>query len=235
MGVSCVSGKCVCLNVNETACADGCVDLETTPTDCGSCGHACEIGGVCKTGMCGCTGNLMCGGPPTCTQTMGPGDPANCGACGKICDPTEFCTDGACVCRFPYKLCGGTCVDITSDPANCGACGTACPMNQLCLSPGIGMPGKCVKPMGAATCPSSYTACGARCVLTSFMNGDPADCGSCNNTCQRDEVCTMAGACAKYFASPSCNTCPCAACGVGHTCCMMGGVPLCVLGTTCGF
>jgi hypothetical protein len=45
----------------------------------------------------------------------------------------------------------------------------------------------------------------------------------------------VSGACTNYFTSPSCTTCPCAACGSGATCCAYPGPnsTACVSGTTC--
>jgi hypothetical protein len=163
---------------------------------------------------------------------MGAGDPQNCGACGTTCKDTQVCTNSVCVCRFPFAACGAGCADTETDPNNCGACGTVCPAGQHCISPGVGQPGKCQN----MACPAGYTDCGGgSCVSTAFMNGDPANCGACGNVCKKDEVCTMGGMCVKYFAPPGCKTCPCTACGDTHTCCAMGGVPLCVLGKVCGF
>jgi hypothetical protein len=67
------------------------------------------------------------------------------------------------------------------------------------------------------------------------MKGNPVHCGSCDDVCLVDEVCTTLGTCVKYFASPSCTACPCAACDGAHTCCPMGGEILCVAGSVCGF
>jgi hypothetical protein len=127
-------------------------------------------------------------------------------------------------------------VDTETDPANCGGCGVKCAQGQSCISPAVGMPGKCVTPSGTTPCPPTYTDCGGgSCVLTSFMNGDPLNCGACGKVCAVNEVCTMQGQCATYVASPACTGCPCAACAPGTTCCEMGGVPLCVTGSECGF
>jgi hypothetical protein len=47
-------------------------------------------------------------------------------------------------------------------------------------------------------------------------------------------VCAQ-GTCSAFFASESCTTCPCAACGTGTTCCDYPGTtePICVTGTVC--
>jgi hypothetical protein len=236
-GSSCSGQACVCQDPTKTACPTGCVDLETALSDCGACGHRCEIGAACTAGKCACAGDLECPSPkPVCTQTTGPGDPRNCGTCGTECQDTELCLDGKCACKAPLVACSGTCVDTGSDPANCGGCGTVCDSGKACVAPQVGAPGKCQQPPANMTCPQGYTDCGGgSCVLTGAFAGDPAHCGACGTVCAPDEVCTTAGACAAYFASPSCKACPCGACGADHRCCTMGGVPLCVLGDTCGF
>jgi hypothetical protein len=204
------------------------------PENCGSCGHLCDVGAACVGGTCMCAGNLHCTG--VCTQTSGAGDPGNCGACGSPCLDTQVCTGGTCTCRYPWTPCGATCVDTETDPQNCGACGTKCAMEEVCVSPKASMPGACMAQGATTPCPLNYKSCGTgSCVLLTSFLGDPANCGSCGNVCARDEVCTALGTCQKYFASPSCTQCPCEACGSGHTCCPMGGVPLCVAGAACGF
>jgi hypothetical protein len=153
-----------------------------------------------------------------------------------VCQDTQVCNDGACACRVPLVSCNGTCVDTESDPANCGACGTACLPTEVCVSPAVGTVGHCALAATAGMpCPANYTSCGSgSCVLTSAMMGDPAHCGGCDTVCAPDEVCTLKGVCVKYYASPSCITCPCDACGLTHRCCMMAGAPLCVAGAECG-
>jgi hypothetical protein len=66
---------------------------------------------------------------------------------------------------------------------------------------------------------------------------DPLNCGTCGNVCQTNELCVH-NTCQVYYPSPSCTTCPCAACGTEDTCCQTDIVPntpttLCVHGKTC--
>lgn len=66
------------------------------------------------------------------------------------------------------------------------------------------------------------------------LSRDPLHCGGCGNVCATDEVC-VGGACTQFFATPSCNTCPCTACGAGNSCCSYPGTTqaVCVSGATC--
>jgi hypothetical protein len=59
-------------------CSNNCVDLNSNPHNCGSCGKACIVGQLCVAKTCGCpTGtSLCCGGDLGCRQ---PGKcPKNC-------------------------------------------------------------------------------------------------------------------------------------------------------------
>ena len=95
----CVENSCMlnCLNGwdnCDTKTANGCeTNLENDPANCGACGTACQIGGVCTNGVCGCpVGQTNCNGSCKNLQT----DPANCGSCGTACPSGYFCTIGTC-------------------------------------------------------------------------------------------------------------------------------------------
>ncbi len=80
-----------------------CTDLDTSPSDCGGCGIACDprTADRCDGGHCVCGGERSpCAGTPE-----------------SIC-----CTAGADV----------GCVDVTSDPLHCGGCNHVCPAGQRC-------------------------------------------------------------------------------------------------------
>jgi hypothetical protein len=82
----------------QSLCTSGCVDLQTDPANCGSCGDACSSG-VCQQGVCasscakGLTSCPAVGGR-VCVDLQD--DQNNCGACGNACVATQ-CTNGACV------------------------------------------------------------------------------------------------------------------------------------------
>ncbi|WP_053230479.1 hypothetical protein [Sandaracinus amylolyticus] len=179
--------SCVC-GPGQSLCGDRCVDLASTPTDCGACGRACptpwtcERGecapppGVCRTpcgageacvdGVCVCAAGLTdCGN--ACVDLAR--DPSSCGACGEPCPAGASCEGGACVCPpSAPDTCDGACVDLTTDVAHCGACGTACPETARCAS-------------GACACPGALAlACDGACVDGAT---DPRHCGACGSGC----------------------------------------------------
>ena len=92
------SGSTAC-DVGQIPCDDVCINPDTDPDNCGTCGNACTGGDVCSSGSC----------KPTCqppTQACGAlcvdldSDPDHCGACGTSC-PSGLCQAGACVDALP--------------------------------------------------------------------------------------------------------------------------------------
>jgi hypothetical protein len=101
------------------------VDLQSSPQNCGTCGHQCGTGEVCTAGACAseCTSTQTdCSGACVNLQT----DVNNCGACGHACGTGHVCNGGTCACPTGMTACGGACVDLMTDFNNCGACGTKC-------------------------------------------------------------------------------------------------------------
>src|SRR5579872_4468311 len=81
---ACGDGGCIVCAVGEVMCSNGCTDLSSDVTNCGSCGTACAAGDVCDLGMCAisCAPDLApCRG--SCVDLAS--DVANCGACGGNC------------------------------------------------------------------------------------------------------------------------------------------------------
>src|SRR5215212_8852072 len=88
----CQNGQCVIGCINGTSlCGTRCVDMQTDPTNCGTCGTPCTGEGA---ATCGNTGRCVagacekdssdgevCGGACVDTQT----DPNHCGTCGNAC------------------------------------------------------------------------------------------------------------------------------------------------------
>ncbi len=154
----------------QTLCGAGCVDLQTSATNCGACGNACGTGQVCTAGRCGCpTGQLLCG--TTCVTATT--DRNNCGRCGNVCPAAQTCTAGACACATGQNLCGSACVNLQSDAANCGTCGTVCPTGSTCAS-------------GRCACPAGQTACGSTCIDLTSSN---TNCGACGRVCGTGTTC----------------------------------------------
>jgi hypothetical protein len=87
-----VSGACQC-NGNLVQCPDGCVDLSTSNTDCGSCGKSCK-NGTCTSGVCVCgQGLVIC--PDGCDNLST--SKQDCGACGHACANNQTCVSGQCL------------------------------------------------------------------------------------------------------------------------------------------
>lgn len=69
----------------------GCVNLATTATSCGACGHACPLGFTCAAAVCKCSGDASCnaGSAGVCAAS------GNC-SCGSLtCAPGERCLSNA--------------------------------------------------------------------------------------------------------------------------------------------
>lgn len=110
--------KCECTSIinmessllsSPTSCNDQCVDTNTDPKNCGSCGNACLTGQECNGGQCS-----------KCPAGQVPGTGTDAGKCVRDCGSgSNFCTNTGCT-------------NINSDHFNCGACGNSCPK----VSPG---------------------------------------------------------------------------------------------------
>jgi len=102
-------GDGICANGAHDCCVESgptslCTDLQSDPSHCDACGHACpgvaNGAPVCSGGACG----IVCNGgytacpssqPTACVDTNT--DPNNCGSCGNVCLSGEKCAAGACV------------------------------------------------------------------------------------------------------------------------------------------
>ena len=120
--LSCIAGLCEAASctgqTNGTGCGAGgtneccggtCVDSQTDPSNCGSCGAHCSGAETCAGGRCGFD---------TCTLAL-QGDPCHLPA-------SEEWDTGDC--------CGASCVDITTDSANCGGCNLPCATGTTCTN-----------------------------------------------------------------------------------------------------
>jgi hypothetical protein len=103
------------------ACTAGqCVNTQTDPANCGSCGFLCIGGATCTAGICGCPGGqTFCGS--ACVDLSS--DPANCGACGATC---ARCMTGGCApandtCATAIPLAAGVMVSGTTCHADVSA------------------------------------------------------------------------------------------------------------------
>jgi hypothetical protein len=191
----------------QTLCDSNCVDLQTDPNNCGSCGMSCDPSKVCTRGQC----VDICAASQTACPLGGAGDGgtsvfcvdlktdnANCGTCGKPCAPEQTCLSGSCksLCSPGQTGCmpegGGApyCVTTQSDNSNCGSCGRVCGAQQVCMA------GVCVD-----ECLPNQKACpdpegGAP--FCADVQTDNDNCGSCGKVCGVLQSCTMGmctGAC----------------------------------------
>lgn len=104
--VCCASGtSCgeICCDAGYGCCSGTCKPLNTN-TDCGTCGHSCNLPnatGACDKGSCLI---VVCNdGFANCNGAIGDGcevdiksDRNNCGSCGNACAANEVCLDGSC-------------------------------------------------------------------------------------------------------------------------------------------
>ena len=150
--------RCGACPPGQARCGGVCVDVQSNPAHCGTCGNACAPGTACQGGACACTGGTTsCGG--ACVDTSN--DNSNCGACGVVCGAGKICTSGSCACTGGTTSCGGACVDTSNDNSNCGGCGVVCGSGKTCQS-------------GACQCPSGTTLCGGVCRVDCCVAGDGA-------------------------------------------------------------
>jgi hypothetical protein len=200
---NCAVGTCdgTWTNCNASA-ADGCeVDTQTSLSDCGTCGNACNGNNglaSCALGVCSITCNA---GYSNCDGALGNGceihtsaDNANCGGCGTVCsfpNATPTCSNGSCQigsCSAGWGNCNASAADgcevPLNTPSNCGLCGAVCaPANatSTCAT------GTCK----ISACAANWGNCDA---VTS--NGcetnlltTKAHCGSCSIACNGNKQC----------------------------------------------
>lgn len=166
----------------QVLCSGTCVDLASSGSNCGACGHACASGASCVSGVCQpCpNGGIVCSG--ACTTVSSSSDPNNCGGCSRVCPSGSTCVNGVCICSSGQSLCGtkvsgasypsnyvAGCYDFQTDLKNCGACAKACLPGAVCVS-------------GVCICPAGYVNCGSTIGCVNFAS-DPKNCGACGKTC----------------------------------------------------
>jgi len=165
----------------QTLCENACIDLLTSPQNCGACGNACSAVEVCSAGSCATScpgGTTQCG--QSCVDSQF--DPHHCGNCSTVCALGLVCSNGQCgsSCASQQTLCndgqGIFCASLQTDNANCGTCGNACILGASCVN------GAC-----AFNCPSGEIKCGTLCI---DPQTDQANCGACGAPCW-DGSCTL--------------------------------------------
>ncbi len=93
-GRQCVAGACQC-PTGYSFCGGVCLlttDLQSNPSNCGTCANLCATGAACTAGVCQCgAGQTACAGSCVNMQT----DATHCGTCATSC-PSGVCTAGVC-------------------------------------------------------------------------------------------------------------------------------------------
>jgi hypothetical protein len=204
---ACVIGTCAegFADCNGVA-ADGCeVNLNSSASNCGGCGSACDLphatpactAGSCAVAACA-AGFADCNSDAGCETDLS--SVTSCGGCGVTCasgpHSTPTCGASACgiTCEAGFANCDGDSangceVDTTTSGAHCGACGTVCTNGTTCQS------GAC----STAVCVAGHADCNRLpadgCETTPAT--DTGHCGACGNACSfanAAPVCTE-GAC----------------------------------------
>ncbi len=165
----------------KTICGGACVDPDNNVQHCGDCFNLCAEGEKCSSGNCvsGCgETETECGSICAKLDT----DPKNCGVCGNGCSASQVCSQGVCktACDSGLTNCGGSCVDLSSDPSHCGAC-----LDAACT----GEKPKCSKGSCEAQCDPGLSDCSNHCI--NLTEDNFFHCGSCNNSCGDESVCTV--------------------------------------------
>src|SRR5580698_3269047 len=77
---------------SQLTCGDTCVNAQTDPQNCGSCGKTCGNGSTCTAGSCVCaSGYVSCGGSCVASSTD------HCGSSCTVCPSGDVCnSDGTC-------------------------------------------------------------------------------------------------------------------------------------------
>lgn len=130
------NGTCVC-GTGTTECSGACIDRQSDPTNCGSCGNVCSVGLPCTNGVCRGDGPQGCPAVDYCAASLRCPDKPNC-----------FCTKDA--------NGDAQCAQLFSANAYCANCASNADCNNGYL---------CIKPTeGCVQCGSENgTACIAPC------------------------------------------------------------------------
>ncbi|OIP32185.1 MAG: hypothetical protein AUK47_20995, partial [Deltaproteobacteria bacterium CG2_30_63_29] len=219
-GSSCDTVGAVCNvgygNCDNDMASNGCeVNLNTTVSNCGTCGTNCDAphatGETCASGVCdysattcstgwsNCDGNMANG-----CETSSAGDVNNCGGCGILCarDHTNVsCANSTCsfgTCQTSWGDCdnnkatNGCETDLRITDAHCSACNSACSETQAivhCAGSTCDYAGA-VCNSGYGDCDNNMSSNGCEVNLTN----NASYCGACSTNCNvtntNGEACT---------------------------------------------
>ena len=200
------------------------IDTFSDSAHCGKCGNKCDVGKICRHGVCSPNDTEMydtlCDG----LETYPLYDVNNCGQCGLSCPKGVECRNGGCLTQ-----CGNITTSLMDDAANCGKCGNKCdvgkfcnlgacttiPMNKLLFNFCNGIDsdllsdsdncGQC-----GLSCPKGVECRNGGCLtqcgnITTSLMDDAANCGKCGHKCGMKEFC-FGGVCKPYgFDDPDNN------------------------------
>lgn len=226
LGFGCQGDGDCCSATTGGCCGDLCVDLDSDPLNCGTCGRHIPVGAVCTGGAPDCiAGGFedvgICG--DRCLDLAV--ELENCGSCGHVCDiGSEVCahghccpvgfdwtgsrccpigfheTNGAC-CSAGLTSCSGSCVALDVDLDNCGNCGVSAPTGGVCLG-------------GTPQCTPGFSNDNGRCCRDGSHNGGGQCCVNGFEEC--------GGVCISTSSDPlNCGRCG-RHCGIGNAFCVSG-------------
>jgi hypothetical protein len=176
-------------------CNNMCVDLSTSPTNCGGCNLACSTNNVaavaCTNGLCNgtcavgyadCNANKLTDGCETNLLS----DSNNCGGCGVLC-ATHMCLNGVCQgcsCQAGFADCDNNCVsngcetNLQTDVNNCGGCGQACSLNHVVNA-------ACTNGSCTGACAPGWGDCNGNMHdgCETNLASDAHNCGACGSVC----------------------------------------------------
>ncbi len=207
---ACAVGTCTAGYLHCSGPASGgCETSISTPTNCGSCGHPCDVANpycVASGNTFACTDGCPGTAPTLCNNACvnETTSIADCGGCSSVtksyactapANGSPTCSGSTCgfTCDNGFDKCNNDeCVSFTTDPKNCGTC------NNVCPTPNNGSP-TCAPVAGKGTCgiscTSPYSVCGSACV---DEQNDLNNCGGCT-TQAKSYACT-----APANATPTC-------------------------------
>ncbi len=203
-------------------CNNTCINVQSDPENCGSCGNPCSyqnpnFNPFCFEGGCIIDRQQPCiDGYSECNNNNVlycvdfESDPLNCGACNYNCEnaipnSNSYCQSGRCQinqndpCLPGFEECDNDrCIDVSNDPKNCGGCDIDCnsdlPNGNNFCSNGVCYPNTTDPCLpGFDYCPASPYATNPRTDICVNTTNDVNNCGSCYVDCNILSACLSLG------------------------------------------